>query len=122
MSEPEKSQSTEIIPTIAELRKRNYKVRVLHYRLLNGDLVANAARKIKKNYNKFLSPQRKIAGQYRSPKGGKTIIEILTPDGRSTTGTALCSPEDAFCRKSANKIAITRALANLKDTPLKPNV
>lgn len=87
--------------TIQQLRQEKYKVRVMHFRYL-GDF-------------KSILPRREINGKWDiiNPFGGKTIIEITTPDGKDIRGEAFCSKKDQFNRKIANQIALGRALAQL---------
>lgn len=81
--------------TIAQLRREGYKVRVLH--------------------NRPIQYIQKIDGGVKvfSPKGGKTIIEITTPDGRDVVGESMCSNKDSWNRKFGNQIALGRAIAKL---------
>lgn len=81
--------------SIAQLRQTGYKVRVLHSRPIVY--------------------QQKLDGSIKvfSPKGGKTIIEITTPEGKSAIGEAVCSDKDSWNRKFGNQIALGRALAKL---------
>lgn len=76
-------------PSIKELRRAGYKVRVYHARDFHNSVV--------------------------SPKGGKTTIEITTPNKQHTVvAEALCSVEDNFNHKLGNSIAVGRALEKLK--------
>jgi hypothetical protein len=75
--------------TIHQLRKNNYKVRVMHGRIKGstGEIF---------------------------PKGGITVIELTTPDGSKTvSGKAECSEIDTFNRKLGNQIALGRAVKQL---------
>ena len=83
--------------TIRELRYSGYKVRVLHTR--------------PKSYECKLSGNVPVL----SAKGGTTLIEVTTPDGRKTvTGRADCSTKDSWNRKMGNNIALGRALIQLE--------
>ena len=85
-------------PSIKDLRRAGYKVRVYHARNFYN------AVKMDKGTAKFLSP-----------KGGKTTIEITTPNKQHTVITeAVCSNEDNFNHKLGNTIAVGRALQKLK--------
>ena len=85
--------------TIKDLRYSGYKVRVLHTR--------------PKSYECKLSGKVPVL----SPKGGTTLIEVTTPDGKkSVTGKAECSSKDMWNRKVGNKIALGRALVQLEIT------
>ena len=85
-----------MIPTVKQLRQSGFKVRVCHTR--NYDSVVKFNTGLTKNL---------------SPKGGKTVVEITTPQGLDTTGEAVCSNEDPYNKKLGVKIAIGRALKNL---------
>jgi hypothetical protein len=83
-------------PSIKDLRRAGYKVRVYHQRMY-------------KSFGKF----NEIS--VLSPKGGKTTIEITTPDKQHNVITeAVCSKEDNFNHKLGNAIAVGRALEKLK--------
>lgn len=71
--------------TIRELRQSGNKVRVLHHRNAHPDGTISC-------------------------KGGFTIIEITTKDGRELSGTAKCRDDERFDRKMGIKIALGRAL------------
>ena len=81
--------------TIKELRQSGNKVRVLHTR--------------------NILYQQKIDGSVKvfSPKGGKTTIEITTPDGKNVIGHSKCSEKETWNRKLGNSIALGRALTQL---------
>jgi hypothetical protein len=81
--------------TIAQLRQTGYKVRVLHSRPVVY--------------------QQRIDGSVKvfSPKGGKTVIEVTTPDGITAIGESQCSDKDSWNRRMGNQIALGRALAHL---------
>ena len=82
--------------TIKQLRQKGYKVRVLHSR----------------NFKTI----QKLDGIYNelSAKGGKTTIELTTPDKcKSVFGEAVCSNQENFNRKKGNSISLGRALKQL---------
>lgn len=81
--------------TIAQLRQTGYKVRVLHSRPVVY--------------------QQKLDGSIKvfSPKGGKTVIEVTTPDGVTVMGESKCSDKDSWNRRMGNQIALGRALIQL---------
>ena len=88
------------LPTVHSLRKQGCKIRVYHWRYVNGELVSSA-----------LHPGES------SPKGGKTQVTITLPDDSldcpTYTGEALCSLSDCFNRKRGVQIALGRALKYL---------
>ena len=81
--------------TIAQLRRSGYKVRVLHSR---PKMSIQKIDGVMTEYN---------------PKGGNTIIEITTPDGRDALGFAQCSDKDSWNRRLGNQIALGRAIEKL---------
>jgi len=85
-------------PSIKDLRRAGYKVRVYHER-------------------KFDNIQKMDRGisEVLSPKGGKTTVEITTPNKQHTVvAEAQCSMSDNFDHKLGNSIAVGRALQKLK--------
>ena len=82
--------------TIAQLRRSGYKVRVLHSR---PKMAIQKIGGVMTEYN---------------PKGGKTTIEITTPDGRDAVGFAECSTKDSWNRRLGNQIALGRAIEKLR--------
>lgn len=81
--------------TIAQLRRSGYKVRVLHSRP-------------KLSIQKIVG----VMTEY-NPKGGNTIIEVTSPDGRNAIGASQCSEKESWNRKMGNQIALGRAMAQL---------
>jgi len=69
---------------VEQLRKSGYKVRVIHARL--------------------------IAAGGISERGGRTIVQVRTPEGQELEGVAVCSTKDNFNRRMGVKIALGRAL------------
>ncbi len=83
-------------PTIKDLRRQGYKVRVIHKR-----------HSIK--VQKIMGVAHEI-----SARGGSTTIEVTTPDKLHTvSGMSVCSLEDNFSRKVGNQIALGRAIKEL---------
>lgn len=111
----ENKENSEIAkqPTIKELRQKGYKVRVTRARIENSVLNKKTPQEIRENYNFYLQLENTIEGSYRSPKGGQTLIQLRTPDGREVSGSSLCSPTDQFNRKLGNEIALKRALEKI---------
>jgi hypothetical protein len=83
-------------PTVQSLRKAGNKVRVIHYRAVS---------------KRKLLPAKEVDPTILKPKGGKTVVDITTPDGKELTGEAVCSNKDSFNRKMGLAIAVGRALA-----------
>jgi hypothetical protein len=85
--------------TVANLRQKNFKVRVLQRRYAMDD-------------TKFttLLPLRDLPGPQRSHKAGELLVEVTTPEGIELSGKAVCSKKDSFNRKLALRMALGRAL------------
>ena len=86
--------------TVKSLRKKGWKVRVMHFR--------------KRKYTPFSFRNSKM-----SEKGGRTVVELTSPEGKNSEGTAFCHPDDNYNKKEGVKLALKRALAytnlNLKN-------
>lgn len=76
--------------TVEDLRKRGFKIRVHHHRRVTGKVV--------------------------NPLGGKTVVEITTPDGTTLVGVSRCSRKENFNKRLGVRIALGRALARRKAT------
>lgn len=50
------------------------------------------------------------------PKGGKTVVEITTPDGQAFTGEAVCSKSDCYNKKRGLAIALGRAIKQVSSS------
>ena len=73
--------------TIHDLRKAGYKVRVLHFR----------------------NDHDSILGEFH-PKGGRTVVQITTPDGQNLEGRANCSKKERYNKRVGVQVALGRAL------------
>ncbi len=82
-------------PTIHQMRRAGWKVRVIHGLTNNNLLFAPVSTKDK----------QPLSDRF-------TRIELTNPDGKDSTGIAYCSKEDQWNRKLGNRIAIGRALKN----------
>ena len=116
------------IPTVYELRKQGYKVRVTHIRnFYRFDPQTGkksqffAAFQSSKYYKKKGLPQPteedKRSEYFLNAKGGETVIEIASSAGKELgKGVAICSEEDAYVKK----VGIRKATAlALRDSQLK---
>jgi hypothetical protein len=74
--------------TVKQLRQSGNKVRVFHIRNMKDGAV--------------------------DPRGGTTRVEITLSDGINIIGEALCSLKDNYNKKTGVKIALGRALKNVK--------
>lgn len=70
--------------TVEELRRSGYKIRVHHHRRKNDEGI--------------------------NARGGKTVVEVTTPDGRTLIGVARCSRRENFNKRLGVRIALGRAL------------
>lgn len=80
--------------TVESLRKLGWKVRVRHFR-----------REAKSEIN---------------PRGGKTIVEITLPDGRTLCGFARCSRKENFNKRLGVEIALGRAMKFVESSSPQP--
>jgi hypothetical protein len=71
--------------TVESLRKKGYKVRVHHCRKHGGQPNPTAC-------------------------GGKTVVEITTPDGTTLVGKARCNRKENYNKKLGVRIALGRAM------------
>ena len=91
------------LPTIHQLRKSGYKVRINHLRYVSDYLISK--REIDK-YND--ERQLNLSMKNADPKGGYTTIEITTPMGENFKSEAACSKKDSFNRRIALQICLGR--------------
>lgn len=68
---------------VERLRKSGFKVRVKHYRLTNQDGIKS--------------------------RGGKTVVEVTTPEGENLVGMSRCSRNENFDKRLGVRIALGRA-------------
>lgn len=73
--------------TIEELRKSGYKIRVHHH--------------------------RKAGTEGINARGGKTVVEVTTPDGTTLVGMSRCSRKENFNKRMGVRIALGRAMSSL---------
>lgn len=88
--------NTSKTPTIHQLRRAGWKVRVMHGKLEDHPDLCN---------DEVGRPVRHLADRV-------TIIELTSPEGKDSYGVAFCSKEDNYNRKLGNRIALGRALKN----------
>jgi hypothetical protein len=70
--------------TIEHLRKAGYKVRVHHH--------------------------RKAGLEGINSRGGKTVVEVTTPEGATLVGMSRCSRKENFDKRLGVRIALGRAM------------
>lgn len=95
------------IPSIHELRKQGYKVRVTHHRYIkhNKDDKSVVLTRLTKADKK----ERRYG--YIHPKGGYTNLEVTAEfktDKPTHSTNAICSTQDAFNRKFALQLCLNR--------------
>ena len=71
---------------VEELRKSGYKVWVKHFR------------------------RDSLGGP--NPRGGKTVVEVTTPDGVTLLGVSRCSRKENFNKRLGVRIALGRAFTS----------
>jgi hypothetical protein len=82
-------------PTIHQMRRAGWKVRVIHG-FTNNNL-----------------PFAPVSSKNKQPLSDRfTRIEITSPESKDCSGIAYCSKEDQWNRKLGNRIALGRALKN----------
>lgn len=59
-------------------------------------------------------------GTRPASKGGMTTVQVMLADGRYGIGVARCSKKDNFSYAVGRKIALDRALHNLKEEAYTP--
>lgn len=74
--------------TIEELRKAGYKIRVHHNRKLCPDGI--------------------------NARGGKTVVEVTTPDDTTLIGMSRCSRKENFNKRMGVRIALGRAMSSVE--------
>ena len=78
--------------TVEGLRASGYKVRVMHTRRPNSEGL--------------------------NARGGKTVVEVTTPDGTTLVGVSRCSRKENFNKKLGVRIALGRAFASIQNKGL----
>jgi hypothetical protein len=89
---------------ISELRSLGFRVYINHDRLVKNAWV---------QYDDTTKVLRPLV----APKGGTTIVEIHSRDGKQYTGIAACSKKDCYNKKRGLAIALGRALKELSNDP-----
>lgn len=102
-----------ITPTIAELRRAGYKVRVIIkrvYKYVRGGSLHKIVTSSKRVLE-TLTEQEARHGLQNS--GGSIKVEVRAPDGREVFGESFCHPNDNFNRRAGRTEALGRALEQL---------
>jgi hypothetical protein len=95
------------IPSIHELRKQGYKVRVTHHRYVSHDPDFHYVQLVR------LTKEDKKLRKYTHilPKGGYTNLEVTAEfktDKPTHSTNAICSSQDAFNRKFGLQLCLNR--------------
>jgi hypothetical protein len=105
------------IPTIEELRKSGYKARVTVLRLTSEHSDYVNLRDIRDMFEEGDGTiDNATLNSFLSPKGGKVIVEVRTPEGVELRGEAVCASTENFSKKYGRTLALVRALG-LKPEP-----
>lgn len=94
-------------PTIQELRAKNVKCRVSHFRF--AELDKNSGTRILYPLGLLKEMARERNEHIISPKGGLTMLSILK-DGKEHTAIARCHEKDTFNKKVSLSICIQRVM------------
>lgn len=92
---------------VQELRKNGWKIRIAHLRITEG-------------YKGYVSrrdfedgvpyPDCKSWAGAVSPRGGKTLVTVTSPEGQTVEISAQCNEKDNYNRRRGVQIALGRAL------------
>lgn len=88
------------------LVKSGNKVKVRHYRWVTVDCEGE--------YIEHVTDENRKTFRSISPNGGRTEVEITTPNGETVTGEAICDFSDTYDRNTGIYFAAQRALAKTK--------
>jgi hypothetical protein len=104
------------LPTVYELRKQGWKVKVGHHR--NLYVYNPMTGKKTGKYNVLLSTWKdENKGMFLAPTGGKTIVSIRVPEYEDEfVGEVFCSKDEKYNKSIGLKKALARALASYYKT------
>ena len=114
------------VPTVHELRRQGYKVRVTHVRkFLKFDsrtgkkqefLAPFQSNKFSKNHpdSQLILEKQKYEEFFLSCKGGETIVEVAFGGRELGRGVSICSEQDNYVKKYGVKKALAKALYSTK--------
>lgn len=115
------------VPTVHELRKKGYKVRVTHVRQFfrfnpqTGEkkrfFATFQSSKFYKKFNLKPASEQEMKDEFfLDSKGGETIIEIAFPQGNELgKGVSICSEQDSYVKKIGIRKATALALKNIEE-------
>lgn len=96
-------------PTVAELRRKGFKLRISHYRHAFNKQTLTDIPLIVTQGTAQKNPNWHICNF-----GGHTVMEMTNPDGVSVEILSVCSIEDNFSRRLGVDICIARGLKQLE--------
>ena len=114
------------VPTVHELRRQGYKVRVTHVRKFHRFdpqtgkkeqfYAPFQSNKFTKNHpdSPLIAEKEKYEEFFLSIKGGETIVEIAFAGKEVGKGVSVCSEEDNYVKKYGVKKALAKALNTAK--------
>lgn len=89
---------------ISELRQNGYRIYIFHER-------------IRKNRWVNVNCTTKVLQEVISPKGGSTVVELISPEGDKFIGIADCNNRDCYNKKRGLAIALGRAVKEMNNDP-----
>lgn len=104
------------VPTVQQLRQKQFKVTVKHYRNFFR-YCARSGRREQVQVS-WLHRAEEYKDYFLDPRGGKTEVYFLTPEGKQFVGVAECSVHDLYCKKVGVLKALAQAYGDFcKETP-----
>lgn len=101
------------VPTVHELRKSGYKVKVGHHRLFYKYNPKTGKRSEKVLL--FKDQKETFSDYYLDANGGFTMVTIKAPNNpNEVVGVSKCSKKELYCKKYGTMKAIARALSKAK--------
>ena len=104
--------------TVHDLRKNGWKVKVGHHRLFfRFDPKTGFKHKKIILVDEKFKTENNFGDFFLSPKGGETRLYITSPDGQiNLCHSSFCLENDYYNKKTGVKIALGRALKEIKNT------
>jgi hypothetical protein len=100
------------VSSVEELRRQGFQVRVTHLRpLVTGANLSH--QQFKKAFGSLPKEKRMAWGDFVQGWGGKTIVDVTTPDGRNATKEHILDEYEPFNKRRGLKIALGRAIKEL---------
>ena len=98
------------LPTIHELRKNGYKIRVINKRIYTefDPVKRKLNKKLLSKYEAGLQLKFEDCVHGMLSKGGYTRIELTSPQKEDFSAETYCSKNDVFCKKRGINITLGR--------------